>query len=233
MKIGILADLHGNHKALEAVLNAAEEKGVEKLLITGDFVGYYFWPKEVLELLADWDVIAIRGNHEEMLKRGRDDPMFLKTVDAKYGTGLRVALQQLSTQQINWLTALPHPLEYVVPEGKILLCHGAPWDVDQYVYPDADEALLDRCAESGVTWVVLGHTHYPMVHQRGETTLINPGSVGQPRNRAPGAQWAFLNTASGKMKLINTLYDVSDIAREAQRRHPETPYLARVLERAQ
>ena len=67
MRIALLGDIHGNSFALAAVLEAARAAHVEKLLITGDFVGYYFWPREVLDMLDDWDVAAVRGNHEDML----------------------------------------------------------------------------------------------------------------------------------------------------------------------
>jgi len=68
MKIGILANIHANHLALEAVLNRSKKEGVELLLIAGDLVGYYFEPLKVIQLLDPWDKVVIRGNHEEYLK---------------------------------------------------------------------------------------------------------------------------------------------------------------------
>ena len=68
MKIGLLGDIHGNSRALRAVLESARVKGVEKLCLTGDFVGYYYHPDEVLDLLASWPNHAVRGNHEAMLR---------------------------------------------------------------------------------------------------------------------------------------------------------------------
>ena len=67
MKLGLLGDIHSNNLALQAVLAAASSSGVEKLLITGDLVGYYYAPLEVLEMLQPWDRHIVRGNHEDML----------------------------------------------------------------------------------------------------------------------------------------------------------------------
>ena len=231
MKLALLGDIHGNDLALQAVLAAASSSGVEKLLITGDLVGYYHSPLQVLELLRPWDRHVVRGNHEDMLVTARSDTAFLTQVDARYGSGLRMAIEQLDTQQLDELCGLPHPLELVIDGCRILLCHGTPWNNDIYVYPDAKQELLERCAVQEFDLVVLGHTHYPMRHQTGGTILVNPGSVGQPRNRKPGAHWAFFDTASREVTLRCETYDAGPVIAESRRRHPDIPYLAEVLER--
>ncbi len=229
MRVALLGDIHGNSFALAAVLGAARAAGVEKLLITGDFVGYYFWPRAVLDMLRDWDVEAVRGNHEDMLIYALAAPVSLEKIGAAYGSGLSTAIETLTPTQIDWLCQLPHPRSFEFDGRSLLLCHGSPWDVDQYVYPDAKSDLLQRCAESAYDWVVMGHTHYPMVERVGEVLLVNPGSVGQPRNRIPAAHWALLDTASQELVLMTAPYDVSPVVAFAAQRHPELPYLANVL----
>lgn len=229
MKLALLGDFHGNHLALRAVLAAASSSGVERLLITGDLVGYYNTPLEVLELLRSWNRYVVRGNHEDMLNTARFDPAFLAQVDARYGTGLRTAIEQLGAQQLDELCNLPHPLELVIDGWRILLCHGAPWDIDQYIYPDAQLELMERCAMQEFDLIVLGHTHYPMQQQIGKTLVVNPGSVGQPRNRQPGAHWAIFDTTSRNLEFRQEQYDSSSLVQECQQRHPELPYLSEVL----
>lgn len=229
MRIALLGDIHGNNFALAAVLEAARAARVEKLLITGDFVGYYFWPREVLDMLAGWDVAAVRGNHEDMLVDALNGHASLGKINAAYGSGLSVAMKTLTPTQLDWLCNLPHPSSFEFDGKLLLLCHGSPWEVDQYIYPDAKADLLERCAESGYDWVVMGHTHYPMVRKVGKTVLINPGSVGQPRNRIAGAHWALLDTASQKFTLMTAPYDVSPVVALAEQRHPELPYLGNIL----
>jgi putative phosphoesterase len=232
MKLGILGDIHGNDGALSAVLKAASKAKVDRLLVTGDLVGYYFSPRQVLNLLDDWNCDIVSGNHELMLVRSRSNPDYLAEVSKRYGSGLRVAIEQLDAQQLDRLCSLPHPLELNIDGIRILLCHGSPWDVDHYVYPDSTEKAM-KFSESGkYNVIVMGHTHYPMLFDKPECILVNPGSVGQPRDRMPGACWALFDTESYSIELRREDYDSSELVRECQLRHPELPYLANVLMRS-
>lgn len=231
MKIALLSDIHGNSLALKAVLDSVKKHGAERLLIAGDLVGYYFWPKDVLELLAQWDLTLVCGNHEVMLDKIRKNSESIINVNNKYGTGLQLATEQLGASQLEMLCSLPHSVELNINECKILLCHGAPWDVNQYVYSNSEIDVLRRCAIPTFDFIVMGHTHYPMNVKIGRTLLINPGSVGQPRNYRPGAYWALLNTDSCEVNQYCEPYNADLLISESRRRHPDIPYLAEVLER--
>ncbi len=225
----MLGDIHGNALALRNVLLAAEKQQVEALLITGDLVGYYFRPLEVLKLLEPWSRCAVRGNHEDMLSVARSNPSFLTKVNARYGSGLHAAIEQLSGLQLDELCALPHPTEIEIEKYKILLCHGSPWSTEEYIYPDADKNLLKRCSDTGFDVIVHGHTHYPAKHVIGKTLLVNPGSVGQPRNRQPGAHWAIFDAKTGELQFRCEGYDPTQIMEECAQKNPELPYLAEML----
>lgn len=229
MRIGILGDIHGNHLALAAVLASARGKHINKLLITGDSIGYYFWPGKVFELLREWDFEMVRGNHEDMLRRSLSDESYLPEVDARYGTGIRLAIAQLDKTQLNWLTTLPHPLRLDIDGCRILLCHGSPWDLNQYVYPDAADSIIGKFGEIDADWIITGHTHYPMVKKINSKTIINPGSVGQQRNRVRGAHWAMLDTSSFTVSAFVESYDDQWVAEQARLILPKIPYIAEVL----
>ena len=225
----MLGDIHGNALALRNVLQQAVKQQVETLLITGDIVGYYFDPLEVLKLLEPWPKHAVRGNHEDMLSVARSNPSFLTKVNARYGSGLQLAIEQLSGLQLDELCALPHPTEIEIGKYRILLCHGSPWSTDEYIYPDADKNLLKRCSNTGFDVIVHGHTHYPAKHVVGKTLLVNPGSVGQPRNRQPGAHWAIFDAKTGNVQFRCEVYDPTQIMKECAEKNPELPYLAEML----
>jgi putative phosphoesterase len=229
VKLALLSDIHGNHFALQAALDAAADAGADALAVSGDLVGYYFEPLRVVELLLAWDCHLVRGNHEEMLAKAISDPDFLLEVDARYGTGLRCAIEQLDLEQLVMLAELPSTLRLQIGDGRILLCHGSPWNVDQYIYPSASDELLARCAAQEFDLVMLGHTHYPMLRQIGATLLVNPGSVGQPRNRVRGAHWALYDTETHSVDFRVEPYDMSALVDECRRRHPDLPYLSEVL----
>ncbi len=231
MKLALLADIHGNHYALNAVLNAVKQQDIDTILIAGDFVGYYFWPVEVFKLLEHWNIVAVRGNHDRMLDKARNNQDFLRKISKKYGSGLNIALDQLDKKTIDWLITLPDSIEYETENGKILLCHGSPFDKDEYVYIDSVGESLGKYASLDLKWVVQGHTHYPMIRKFGDVSVINPGSVGQPRNRQLGAQWALLDTKSGKVDFFCEDYDPIEVIMEVKMRNPEIAYLSEILTR--
>ncbi|MBT4764480.1 metallophosphoesterase family protein [bacterium] len=231
MKIAILSDIHGNCFALKSVLDAVEKNGIETLIIAGDFIGYYFWPVKVFNLLKDYDPIVVRGNHDKMLKKAKEDTVYLEKICKKYGNGLKIALDQLGDERIEWLSNLPDLVEYETQDGKILICHGSPWDGDEYVYPDSDDDSLNRYAQLDTKWIIQGHTHYSMHIKIGDITLINPGSVGQPRDKKLGAHWALLDTNLNKVDFYCEQYNIKTVIKESRERHSEIPYLANILEK--
>lgn len=229
MRVALIADIHGNAPALEAVLAAVRTSDIELLLVCGDLVGYYFEPDRVMNLLRPWKKRVIRGNHEDMLALAHRDSEMLAWIDRKYGSGHRVALERLSGPDLAELLSLPATASVDIDGYQLLLCHGAPWDTNEYIYPNAPNDLLERCAVPGYAAVVMGHTHYPMLREVKNVRLINPGSVGQPRNRRPGADWTMLDTESGEVTFRHESYDCTPVADEARSRNPEIPYLHQVL----
>jgi predicted phosphodiesterase len=212
------------------VLDEARRLGAARLLVAGDLVGYYYEPDAVLDLLASWDWTAVRGNHEVLLAEwraatNRDE------IRARYGSGLEVACGQLTPTALEALERLPHPLELRIADCSVLLCHGTPWSIDEYVYPDRVDECLPRLMVGGHDIVVLGHTHYPMLRGSAAAWVVNPGSVGQPRDGDPRAAWALWDAETGVVTLMRTAYD-SRALQEACREHdPQLPYLVDVLVR--
>jgi putative phosphoesterase len=231
MKLALLADIHANARALAAVLSAARAEGVDTLLVAGDFVGYYYEPAQVLAQLGEWNVVAVKGNHEDMLERAATDEAFLRDCARRYGSGLELALASLSGPQREDLIALPRSRRVEIGGVRILLAHGSPWSTDEYLYPDAAEGKWRDVAGLDADVVVCGHTHYRLAKRIGPTLFVNPGSVGQQRDRVPGAAWALLDTAGPSAELRAQPYDADELAAEAGRRDPGLPYLREVLYR--
>lgn len=231
MKIAILSDIHGNHLALQAVLAEARKQGVERLLVLGDIVGYYYHPDKVLQLLEEWPFEMIRGNHEEMMHKARGDPQFSRKIQERYGSGIQIALQKLTPESVKLLTQLPNTKDLQYDNCKIRICHGSPGDTNEYVYTYSDQSILGRCAEGNFDFVFLGHTHHSFVHNCGSTTVVNPGSVGQARDISGYASWAILDTANRTLMIKHTPYDANPLVKEIQTVDPQVPYLVDVLRR--
>jgi putative phosphoesterase len=231
MNIAILSDIHGNHYALEAVLKMVRQAKIEKILVLGDIVGYYYRPDLVLEQLAGWEHLMIRGNHEEILSDIISGRSAEQEIRIKYGSGHRMAIEQLSEEQkLNLLNA-NEKIEVTYDEVSILMCHGSPWQSDFYLYPDTSKDILNKCGLKGIDFVFVGHSHYPFAYNTGSSLLVNPGSVGQSRSVGGMACWALLNTVNGTIQLKSTVYDVKPLLRDIERLDPKNLYLKDVLMR--
>lgn len=231
-RIAILGDIHGNIDALDAVLAAIRKEGVSLILNTGDMVGYYYHPKRVLERLSEWPCITVRGNHEDMYNLACEDGDALSDITKEYGHGIAEALGQFTETDRKWIEALPSSTSFDADDLKITLAHGTPWSTDAYVYPDAElEKVEDILKHDNSDVVVLGHTHYQHLWEFGGRAVVNPGSVGQPRDRKPGAAWALLDTATKRIELRREDYDMSSVIDQANSRDPSLSYLRKVLTR--
>jgi putative phosphoesterase len=230
VRIALISDIHANLPALDVVMNDPEFNECERVLFAGDLVGYYYWPLECYQSLEGLNCDAIRGNHEDMLLEAIDNPAGTPVV-SKYGSGLKVAIEELPADAIANITQWDHPKLLSLSGKNILMCHGSPSDISQYLYPNVDLPESVSFDGSDAEIVVHGHTHYPSVRQSNGVLWINPGSVGQPRNKQPGAHWAMLDTESLKVSSKISPYDYSSVVDLAKQRDPNHSYLWEVLQR--
>jgi putative phosphoesterase len=230
MKIGLLADIHGNDLALSAVLTKALQEGVTELLVAGDIVGYYYNTGKVIEMLDDFPWFGVQGNHEWMLKNLLDgsDPM---PIYNKYGSSLNRAINTLPADQLERLCVLPHPRYHTVADCRIVVCHGSIKNRDRYIYPDSTEEERRHIHEDNTDLLLYGHTHYPIIWRGEFMDIVNPGSVGQPRDRKGGACWALYDTRTKTVELRRENYDLEPLIRQCYLIDPHLPYLHKVLTR--
>ena len=232
MKIAITSDFHANINATNAVFDIVEKSDIDSILVAGDLIGYYFSPAEVIDRIrgSSLPTFIVKGNHEEMLIDALANDNIKKEISKKYGPGIDYAIRQLSCNTIEWIRQLEHPMSIELDGCRILLCHGSPNDINEYIYPDSDIASL-LPLQKKYEIVVLGHTHYPFTYQIGSSIIVNPGSVGQPRNREPGAHWTLLDTTTMNIVHRITEYDMKPILNQCNVKAPNHKYLREVLER--
>lgn len=231
MKIAILSDLHGNIEAFEQVLIKAQNEGIAKFIFLGDFIGYYYWPEKVIDLLLTLNFISIQGNHERILHGLIKGEIDKKTILNKYGSGHEYALNKLSKDQIDFLINLPTSLNVEIDGCYFRLCHGSPLDPDEYIYPDNSIDSLNKYNVPQADFVLIGHSHYQFIHRNTNSLLVNVGSVGQSRSTGGLAQWAIVNTQSKSVQLISTPYDPSELIKQSTQIDFNIPYLREVLTR--
>lgn len=229
MKIAVLSDIHANIYALEAVFEDIDRNGCEKILVLGDLVGYYYWPKKVVNKIRnDPRCIVIKGNHEELLERCLRDVEFSAKCHKKYGSGFIFCQQQLSEDETNWLRLLPSDTEVVINGINIGLYHGSDRSTNEYIYPDTNESRLAKISTKH-DFMFFGHTHYPMTIQHGNCVIINPGSVGQPRDIGSLASYVILNTQNRAIINRRISFDIQPLQIKSQTNDPHYPYLHEIF----
>ncbi len=203
--LALISDIHGNLPALQCVLEELENSGVEIILCAGDLVGYNPWPNEVIWEIRRRNIPCIRGNHDRaviMDEYSRFNPYA--------AIAARWSREALTEENMQYLISLRDSMILEHSGYRISVHHGAPFDEDFYVYPeDATEKLLEYDTPD---ILVLGHTHVPFVKEYPRGVIINPGSVGQPRDGDPRAAYALVDVKRRIYKIKRVPYDIDKVA---------------------
>jgi len=219
MFYAIIADIHANLAAFTAVLEDIEHRGgVDEVWCLGDIVGYGPDPHGCLELLRQRKHVCVAGNHDWAAIGKLDTSAF--NPDA--ATACRWTAQQLTPEDTEYLENLP----LVVEKGDITLVHGSPREpILEYVL--SASIALENFSFFQSKFCLAGHSHVPMVYKFDEVSclpspflaniglvlgqsrmIINPGSVGQPRDGDPRASYAIYDSAVGMVRLYRIPYDI-------------------------
>lgn len=243
MRILVLSDLHANATALEAVLLAAKGRWNVSVCL-GDVVGYGPDPNEVTARLRELGTQTIRGNHDKAVagRMPTDDfnPVAKAAVDWTRA--------QLKPDHLAWLAALPQgPL---ATDG-IVLVHGAFQDEDEYVFTPAQ--ALDGLLDSTAAVTFFGHTHHqggfsykdeqlevlqirprpsesfaPLRIEPSRRYLLNPGSIGQPRDGDPRAAFAIADLDHQTVEFWRVPYDVAEVQERMRAAKLPEPLVQRI-----
>jgi diadenosine tetraphosphatase ApaH/serine/threonine PP2A family protein phosphatase len=219
MRYGILSDIHSNFDALTAVTADLDGMGMDTLVCLGDIVGYGPSPNECCDLLRARNCIAIAGNHDEAAVMPGEEESF----NALARTAIDWTRGELSPVNREYLRSLPREHRF----DSFVIVHGAPTHHFEYILNLIDAKSAFERVTAPVTFV--GHTHVAEVyyqdaqqqtfHQKlsgggrveiapGYRYIINPGSVGQPRDRNPQASYAYFDDSAGIIEVRRVTYDV-------------------------
>lgn len=200
MKIGLISDIHGNLPALEAVIE--DMPTVDSVVCAGDIVGYNPWPAECVTRVREIADVVVEGNHDRTVETPHR-----YEANRMAEAGLEFAKARLSDDQLAWLDGLPRRTTFA--DDDYLLIHDHPKHQDKYVYPEEFETLSRYLA--GFDGLVIGHTHVQHAATVDRRLIINPGSVGQPRDGDPDAAYAVLDTAAESVDTHRVRYDIDRV----------------------
>jgi len=225
MRYLVLTDIHANLEALDTALADAHARGYDRTLVLGDLVGYGADPNAVIERVRSLNPAAIvRGNHDKVACGLEQAEGF----NAVARSAARWTLDVLIPEYRQWLAALPEgPIEV---DDTVEICHGSPFDEDAYIFDELDALRALKIASRPLC--LFGHTHYPVTFELSEESfdsigpapggssivtlkpgakyLMNPGSVGQPRDGDPRAAYAIVDTERQCVELMRLKYRVEE-----------------------
>lgn len=207
-KIAIISDIHGNYAAFEAVWKRI--KDFPLILNAGDLTGYYPDINLVINQLKEKKVKNILGNHDRYLVEKHLPTDINPAITAPFEDNLN----KITSENLAFLKKLPPNKTFKLDGLKIGLYHGSPFDPDEYIFPD--EPLM-RFKNLNFDLLILGHTHWPMIKKVGKMMVVNPGSVGQPRDYDPRASYAILDTKSKKIEIKRLKYNTEETIRKIEK----------------
>jgi diadenosine tetraphosphatase ApaH/serine/threonine PP2A family protein phosphatase len=225
MRYLVMTDIHANLEALDACLADAEARAYEAMLVLGDVVGYGADPNAVIaRVRAQRPAAIVRGNHDKVACGIEQAEGF--NVVAK--SAAVWTLDALTPENRAWLADLPEGPQVV--DDLIEICHGSPFDEDAYIFDELDALRALRASTRPLC--LFGHTHYPVTFELsgtgsdshglsasaemqvtlrpGSKYLVNPGSVGQPRDSDPRAAYAIVDTVQRQVDFFRVRYSVEE-----------------------
>lgn len=229
MRILLIADIHGNYESLQTVLEIPHDR----VICLGDIVDYGPEPDRCIDLLREKAIQTIRGNH--------DNAVAFK-VDCQCGyryKHLSIATREytweiLDQTRIEYLQKLPPLIKEKIDGKKLYLTHASPRSMFEYIRPETSDEEIQNMINEAMEpveseYLVIGHSHIPMKRRLGNLTIINPGSVGQPRDGDSRASCAIFDTESGETEIFRCEYDIDTVCAKIKDRMPCAEELVAIL----
>jgi putative phosphoesterase len=184
--IAILSDIHGNLPALEAVLQDLSTRPQDHTYCLGDLVGYGAFPNEVVHRIRAEGIPTIMGNYDDGVGFDRDDCGCAYRDEGEKARGqesLMWTRAKTTDQNKAFLRDFVPDLRFETEGKRVLLVHGSPRRMNEYLFEDRPDSSFQRLAESSnADIIVFGHTHKPYVKEVGGVLFVNAGSVGKPKD---------------------------------------------------
>jgi len=205
-RIALISDIHGNVPALDAVLSDIAANGITELYCLGDLVGYGPDPAGAIDRVRSLGTPTLVGNYDEGVAHRRGEcGCHYATEQARSDGAASYAFTEplVDDERGAWLASLPREVRFEEAGLRVLLVHGSPRKINEYLLPDrTDEQLVRLAREADADVVCLGHVHVPyhrVIHAPDGTTVryVSAGSVGKPKDGDPRACWAELAIAEG------------------------------------
>jgi putative phosphoesterase len=214
MRLAVLSDIHANLHALQAVWQDVEDQRPDRIYCLGDLVGYGAFPNEVIEFVQEKSVPTVMGNYDEGVGFDMDDCgcVYKEPYEERLGKQSLIWSRQHTRNELKaYLRELPMQIRLEEGRPKMLLVHGSPRRINEYLYEDRPPATFERIAKlAGTDVLFFGHTHLPYHKNIVGTLFVNAGTVGKPRDGDPRAGYTLVTTTGRRVEVSHrrVAYDV-------------------------
>lgn len=222
LRVAFLSDIHANLPALRNALDDAERRGAETIVVAGDVVGSGPHPAEVIGLLRERNIPAIRGNVDRKVLQADKTALLRQLLGEAKQRQHAWTVRQLGAAERAWLAELPaeRQLEYVGLTVRVV--HGSPRGDTDYVYPSiTGRGLRSKLGEDRPDVLVCGHSHIPFTRRVVGVRVINCGSVGRPADGDSRGSYAladFMEGRAPRARIVRFAYPVASLVRALKER---------------
>jgi putative phosphoesterase len=218
MRLAIISDMHGNVQALDAVLADLETLEPDGVYCLGDLVGYGAAPNEVIDRIREANIPTVMGNYDDGVGFDRDDCgcAYRDPIDRELGQrSLNWTRAHTTADHKAFLRSLVPEIRFDVLSTRVLLVHGSPRKMNEYLFEDRPRSSFERLARSSnADVIVFGHTHVPYMKLVDGVLFVNTGSVGKPKDGDPRACYAILDIEAASSATFRRVdYDIAAAAK--------------------
>lgn len=228
MRICIFSDLHGNKYAFETFLKTVDLEEFGKVIFCGDLFGYYYYPDIIVQkLLSIKNLYCVRGNHDQNFLDMYNNPHLESGFVEKYGTSYTLKNIPQIKMIKDFIEQMPRMLEMDLHGVRIGIVHGTlEKKLLGRLYPDKELSKPELYLK--YDYVFMGHTHYSMIRKIGNTVIVNPGTLGLPRNKE-GLTYAVIDLEEKNIELKRLQWNNQQLIKDIKERDSKRPDLVEVL----
>jgi putative phosphoesterase len=221
MKIALFSDIHANLPALQAFFKDVEQRKPDAIYCLGDLVGYNIWPNEVINEIRKRGIPTIAGNYDFGIGRSSNDCGCAYKTDPEKANGsvsISFTNEIVKDDERRYLRTLPAHIRVEYDKLSLLLVHGSPRKINEYLFEDREEKSMLRIMEDASADILcFGHTHKPYHRVLQGRHAINIGSVGKPKDGDPRGGYVMLHINEDvQTEFIRFEYDVEKAAKAVE-----------------
>lgn len=220
MKFAAIGDIHSNIDALQAVLQDIDKRQVDFILSTGDLVGYFPYPNEVIDLLRKRHILSIQGNYDQAIGNNGSVCGCDYTDDKQLelaGLSMLYTNSTIIEENRQYLKNLPQSIALTIGGMRTLVVHGSPRRINEYLYEDCDETA-EMAVQMNEDILICGHTHKPYYKTVHGKHIINTGSAGKPKHGNPNATYTIVTIQDTQVHvdIVEVSYNYEKVAKAVE-----------------